>query len=94
MLPASTADAEPPDPNLIVSVVGQYTTLRSMGGNHLRGLCPFCGSTTFRVHPRRGTFYCFSCGAGGDTHMFASQIERMMADQRADHRAGARATPP
>lgn len=76
MLPASIAAAEPPDPNLIVRVVGQHTTLRSMGKHQLAGACPFCGSTAFRVRPRRGTFYCFGCCAGGNAQMFTSQIER------------------
>lgn len=73
---STSATAEPPEPSLIVRVVGQHTKLRSVGGDRLRGVCPFCGSTAFRVRPRQGTFYCFGCGAGGDAHMFASQIER------------------
>lgn len=76
MLPTGTAAAEPPDPSLIVRVVGQHTTLRSMGADQLRGDCPFCGSTAFRVRPTRGMFYCFGCGSGGDAHMFTAQVER------------------
>lgn len=76
MLSTSAAAAEPPEPSLIVRVVGQHTTLRSMDGDRMHGLCPFCGSSAFRVRPRQGTFYCFGCGAGGDAHMFSSQMER------------------
>lgn len=76
MLRTDTAAAEPPDPSLIVRVVGRHTTLRAMSGDQLRGDCPFCGSTAFRVGPRQGVFYCYGCGSGGDAHMFTSQIER------------------
>lgn len=76
MLSTSTAAAEPPDLSLIVRVVGQHTTLRLMGGGRLRGVCPFAGSSAFRVRPGQGTFYCFGCGAGGDARMLTSQIER------------------
>lgn len=76
MLRTGTAAAESREPSLIVRVVSQHTTLRVMDGDRLRGDCPFCGSTAFRVRPRQGMFYCFGCGSGGDAHMFISQIER------------------
>ncbi|MGH3677804.1 MAG: CHC2 zinc finger domain-containing protein [Mycobacterium sp.] len=41
----------------------------------MRGVCPFCGSTAFRVRPGHGTFHCFGCGDGGDGRMFATKIE-------------------
>lgn len=34
--------------------------------NICSGECPFCGNKSFYVYPQTRSFYCFSCGAGGD----------------------------
>jgi hypothetical protein len=60
------AATEPPEPQRIVEVVGQYTVLRPLGETQLQGSCPFCGSTAFRVRLAFGTFHCLGCGYGGD----------------------------
>lgn len=41
-------------------------------GNDLKGLCPFHVERTpsFTVHPDRGRFHCFGCGADGDVFTF------------------------
>ncbi len=38
-------------------------------GRYLQGLCPFHGETTpsFTVYPENNTFYCYGCGAYGDS---------------------------
>ncbi len=52
--------------------IGAFVSLRKRG-NDLVGLCPFHGEKTpsFHVHPDRGFFKCFGCGAGGDVIRFA-----------------------
>ncbi len=58
--------------------IGNYVQLRKRG-NDLVGLCPFHGEKTpsFHVHPDRGFFKCFGCGAGGDVIKFYQQIENL-----------------
>ncbi len=60
----------------IASFIGQYVTLRKRG-NDLVGLCPFHAEKTpsFHVHPDRGFFKCFGCGAGGDVFTFVQKLE-------------------
>ena len=67
--------AEVRDRNDIVSVVGDYVTLRKAGTSY-KGLCPFHGEKTpsFHVHPDRGFFYCFGCQTGGDVLTFVREI--------------------
>ncbi len=62
----------------IASFIGSYVSLRKRG-NDLVGLCPFHGEKTpsFHVHPDKGFFKCFGCGAGGDVITFASKIENL-----------------
>jgi DNA primase catalytic core len=56
--------------------IGNYVALRKRG-NDLVGLCPFHGEKTpsFHVHPDRGFFKCFGCGAGGDVFKFVQLLE-------------------
>ncbi|MEO9097516.1 MAG: DNA primase [Candidatus Baltobacteraceae bacterium] len=56
--------------------IGQYVPLRKRG-NDLVGLCPFHAERTpsFHVHPDRGFFKCFGCGASGDAISFVQQHE-------------------
>jgi DNA primase len=62
----------------IGSFIGNYVALRKRG-NDLVGLCPFHGEKTpsFHVHPDRGFFKCFGCGAGGDAFSFLQQLENL-----------------
>jgi DNA primase len=62
----------------IGSFVGSYVALRKRG-NDLVGLCPFHGEKTpsFHVHPDRGFFKCFGCGAGGDAIKFLQLLENL-----------------
>ncbi|MCE7001651.1 CHC2 zinc finger domain-containing protein [Kibdelosporangium philippinense] len=64
-----------PDPDTITNVISRHTALRPLSGHDLRGVCPFCGSTAFRVRPAFDTFYCFGCGEGGDIRAFIAKIE-------------------
>jgi len=58
--------------------IGGYVQLRKRG-NDLVGLCPFHGekSPSFHVHPDRGFFKCFGCGAGGDAIKFLQLLENL-----------------
>jgi DNA primase catalytic core len=60
----------------IANFIGQYVPLRKRG-NDLVGLCPFHAEKTpsFHVHPDRGFFKCFGCGAGGDVITFVQRLE-------------------
>jgi DNA primase len=62
----------------IASFIGQYVSLRKRG-NDLVGLCPFHAEKTpsFHVHPDRGFFKCFGCGAGGDVMTFVQKLENL-----------------
>ncbi|MBA2662236.1 MAG: DNA primase [Bradymonadaceae bacterium] len=60
----------------ILQTVGEYVTLKRTGNNY-KGLCPFHGenSPSFFVHPSKGIFKCFGCGAGGNVVNFLMTIE-------------------
>lgn len=60
----------------IAALIAQYVPLRKRG-NDLVGLCPFHNEKTpsFHVHPDRGFFKCFGCGAGGDVINFVQRRE-------------------
>jgi DNA primase len=62
----------------IGTFIGAYVALRKRG-NDLVGLCPFHGEKTpsFHVHPDRGFFKCFGCGAGGDVIAFFQKLENI-----------------
>jgi len=62
----------------IASLIGQHVQLKKRG-NDLVGLCPFHGEKTpsFHVHPDRGFFKCFGCGAGGDVITFVQKLENV-----------------
>lgn len=62
----------------LVQLVGAVTGLKK-AGNSWKGLCPFHGEKTpsFHVHPERGFYYCFGCGAKGDAITFVRETEKM-----------------
>ncbi len=62
----------------LVALIGASTALKKMGKSW-KGLCPFHGekSASFYVHPDKGFYYCFGCGAKGDAITFVRETERM-----------------
>ncbi|HWP43525.1 MAG TPA: DNA primase [Blastocatellia bacterium] len=60
----------------IYRVVSDYVTLKKRGANY-QACCPFHSEKTpsFNVHPGKGIYKCFGCGAGGDVFGFIMQIE-------------------
>ena len=60
----------------IVRIVSDYVTLKKRGANYL-ARCPFHSEKTpsFTVHPGKGLFKCFGCGAGGSVFDFIMRID-------------------
>jgi DNA primase len=60
----------------IYRIVSDYVTLKKRGVNYI-ACCPFHSEKTpsFNVHPGKGIYKCFGCGAGGDVFGFIMQIE-------------------
>lgn len=60
----------------VLDIVQQYVALKKAGVNY-KGLCPFHqeNSPSFFVHPGKGIFKCFGCGAGGDAITFIQDLE-------------------
>jgi DNA primase len=63
----------------IVDVVSEYVTLKPAGGGNVKGLCPFHDEKTpsFTVSGTKGVYYCYGCGAGGDTITFVMNLEHL-----------------
>ena len=59
----------------IVEVISEYVVLRQRGKDYL-GLCPFHNEKTpsFSVSSQKQVYYCFGCGAGGNTFKFLMEI--------------------
>src|SRR5437868_5457688 len=62
----------------ILTVVQEYVPLRKAGTSY-KGNCPFHSEKTpsFHVHPDKGFFHCFGCGAGGDVFKFLELHEKV-----------------
>ena len=60
----------------IVRVVSDYVSLKKRGANY-QACCPFHSEKTpsFNVHPGKGIYKCFGCGAGGSAFDFVMRIE-------------------
>ena len=61
----------------IVDVVGEHVVLRRRGREYV-GLCPFHEdrSPSMTVSPAKQFYYCFSCGAGGNSLKFLMELKR------------------
>ncbi len=59
----------------IVDVVAEHVVLKKRGKDFV-GLCPFHDdkSPSFTVSPAKQFYYCFSCGAGGNTVKFLMEL--------------------
>ncbi|MDJ0708089.1 MAG: DNA primase [Leptolyngbyaceae cyanobacterium MO_188.B28] len=66
----------------IVDIVSEHVVLKKQGKDFV-GLCPFHDdkSPSFSVSPSKQFYYCFSCGAGGNTFKFLMELgKRPFAD--------------
>ena len=61
----------------IVDVVGEHVVLKKKGREFV-GLCPFHDdkSPSMTVSPAKQFYYCFSCGAGGNSLKFLMELKR------------------
>ena len=59
----------------IVEVISEHIVLRQRGRDYL-GLCPFHNEKTpsFSVSREKQVYYCFGCGAGGNSYKFLMEI--------------------
>lgn len=82
----------------LAGLIGQRVKLRS-NGPEFQGLCPFHQERTpsFTVHPAKGFYHCFGCGAHGDAIgwvmawdgvTFLEACERLGGDQHRAVRSG------
>lgn len=61
----------------IVEVVSEHVVLKKQGKDWV-GLCPFHDdrSPSFSVSPAKQFYYCFSCGAGGNSIKFLMELQK------------------
>ena len=73
----------------IVSLIGEYVTLKKAGKNFL-GLCPFHREKTpsFTVSPDKQMFYCFGCSEGGNGFSFLMKLNHLTFPEAVRHLAG------
>lgn len=62
-------------PDILDTIRAEGIELRQKGHNFW-ACCPFHSERTpsFKIDPERGSFYCFGCGAKGDTISFVMQL--------------------
>lgn len=75
MLPRSFADDVRNQAD-IIRIVSDYVALKKRGANWI-ACCPFHSEKTpsFNVHPGKGIFKCFGCGAGGTVFDFVMRTD-------------------
>ena len=63
----------------IEDIVGEYVSLKRVGGDSIKGLCPFHDekSPSFHVRPNHGLYHCFGCGEGGDVYSFLQKMDHI-----------------
>ena len=61
----------------IVDVVGEHVVLKKKGREFV-GICPFHDDSkpSMTVSPAKQFYYCFSCGAGGNSIKFLMEFQR------------------
>ncbi len=62
----------------IVDVVGEHVVLKKKGKEYV-GICPFHDDSkpSMTVSPAKQFYYCFSCGAGGNSIKFLMEFQRL-----------------
>lgn len=60
-------------------IISRYTQVKNVGGS-TKAVCPFHHNDTdpsLDIEKRKGVWYCFGCGRGGDVFSFISEIENL-----------------
>jgi DNA primase len=62
----------------LYQLIDEAVPLKKMGAS-FKGLCPFHSEKTpsFNVHPEKGYFHCFGCGAGGNAISFVMKFHNL-----------------
>jgi len=62
----------------LYQLIDEAVPLKKLGGS-FKGLCPFHSEKTpsFNVHPEKGFFHCFGCGAGGNAISFTMKYHNL-----------------
>ncbi|KUO97409.1 DNA primase [Ferroacidibacillus organovorans] len=62
----------------LLDVISEHVRLKRSGRSYV-GLCPFHAerSPSFHVHPAKGYYHCFGCGAGGNAITFVMEMEQL-----------------
>ncbi len=73
----------------ILTVIGEYTSLKKTGSLYWKARCPFHHENTpsFTVSPHKNIYYCFGCHVTGDVIEFVGKIENLSALEAAQHLA-------
>lgn len=73
----------------ILTVIGEYTSLKKTGSLYWKARCPFHHENTpsFTVSPHKNIYYCFGCHVTGDVIGFIEKIENLSALEAAQHLA-------
>ncbi len=73
----------------IADVVGSYLELTKSGAS-FKALCPFHGEKTpsLIIHPQKGFYHCFGCGASGDAIKFVMEYEKLTYPEAIEKIAG------
>ncbi|MBP6892626.1 DNA primase [Candidatus Babeliales bacterium] len=73
----------------ILTVIGEYTSLKKTGSLYWKARCPFHHENTpsFTVSPHKNIYYCFGCHMTGDVIGFIEKIENLSALEAAQHLA-------
>ena len=73
----------------ILTVIGEYTSLKKTGSLYWKARCPFHHENTpsFTVSPHKNIYYCFGCHVTGDVISFIEKIENLSALEAAQHLA-------
>lgn len=69
----------------LLEIVSEHVVLKRVGASW-RGLCPFHNekSPSFYVHPEKGFFRCFGCGAGGNAFTFVMRLSQLSFPEAAE----------
>jgi len=60
----------------IAELISEFVDL-TPNGAQLKGVCPFCHSSSFTVAPDKQIWKCFKCNKGGDAIKFIVELQKV-----------------